>query len=58
MVVDYDSSSDFGNSSHSVVELIIWIVPNSADSEKHKLRAVCSVAQGFNLIRPYASQWL
>jgi len=37
--VDYDSISDFGNSTHSVVELIIWIVSNSADSEKTQIKS-------------------
>lgn len=39
MVVDYDCSSDFGNSTHSVVELIIWIVSNSAESEKTQIKS-------------------
>ena len=39
MVMDYDSRSDFGNSTHSVVELIILIVPNSADIEKMQIKS-------------------
>jgi len=42
MVVDYDYSSDFGNSTHNVVELIIWIVSNSADSEKAQIKSSLS----------------
>jgi len=46
MVVDYDSSSDFGNSTHNVVELIIWIVSNSADSEKTQIKSSLSSGPG------------